>query len=84
MSATATVIERFTRTGDSALLYSAEVTDLALYARPWAISYTFHPTRRIWEYACHEGNYGMPGILTGERKVERDLASSAAVKKARN
>ncbi|MFT3724860.1 MAG: hypothetical protein QM773_14915 [Hyphomonadaceae bacterium] len=74
MSADAKIIERFTRTGQRELLYQAEVTDLALYTRPWAISYTFHRTPRIWEYACHEGNYGMAGILSGERKVERDMA----------
>jgi hypothetical protein len=74
MSETAMVVERFTRTGEDRLLYQAEVTDPALYTRPWTISYSFHPTPRIWEYACHDGNYGMAGILTGVRKTERDKA----------
>lgn len=74
MSAEAKIVERFTRTGKSALLYQAEVTDPAMYTDVWSISYSFHPVRRIWEYACHEGNYGMAGILTGVRKAERDAA----------
>jgi hypothetical protein len=45
-----------------------------MYTGVWSISYSFHPVRRIWEYACHEGNYGMAGILTGVRKAERDAA----------
>jgi hypothetical protein len=72
MSADAKIVERFTRTGESDLLYQAEVTDLATYTGVWSISYSFHPVRRIWEYACHEGNYGMAGILSGVRKTERD------------
>lgn len=67
----AKVVERFTRTDENVLAYSAEVTDPALYVRPFTISYSFHRTRRMWEYACHEGNYGMPGILTGVRATER-------------
>lgn len=67
----AMVVERFSRVGEDELHYEAEVTDPVVYLRPWKIEYSFHPVRRIWEYACHEGNYGMAGILTGARKVER-------------
>lgn len=73
----AVVLERFTRTGESALAYHAEITDPAIYSRPWTVSYTFMPTPRLWEYACHEGNYGMENILTGVRKVERDAAGKS-------
>ncbi len=73
----AKVIERFTRTADDGLAYHVEVTDPAIYTRPWTVDYTFKPTRRLWEYACHEGNYGMEHILTGVRKVERDQAARA-------
>lgn len=76
MSENARIVERFTRTGESDLLYQAEVTDLALYTGVWSISYSFHPVRRIWEYACHEGNYGMAGILSGVRKTEQDAAKA--------
>lgn len=71
MSPDGKVLEYFTRTGPRELSYRAEMTDPALYLRPWSISYTFHPTPRAWEYACHEGNYGMPGILSGVRETER-------------
>jgi hypothetical protein len=68
----AKVVERFTRTGEGELSYQAEVTDPTTYTRPWRIEYSFHPTRRIWEYACHEGNYGLAAILSGVRKTEQD------------
>jgi hypothetical protein len=67
--------ERFTRTGENALAYHAEIMDPVTYTRPWTVSYTFRPAERLWEYACHEGNYGMANILSGERKVERDMAA---------
>jgi hypothetical protein len=67
----AKVVERFWRVGERELAYRAEVTDPAIYTRPWTISYSFHPRERLWEYACHEGNYGMPGILSGARQAER-------------
>lgn len=70
MSKDARVKERFTRAGAEELAYQAEVSDPALYTRPWTISYSFHATRRLWEYACHEGNYGMAGILSGAREAE--------------
>jgi hypothetical protein len=81
MSKDARVVERFTRVGDDELLYRAEVTDPVLYTRPWAIESSFHPTKRLWEYACHEGNYGMAGILSGARKVEREKAGAKTGKK---
>jgi hypothetical protein len=57
------------------------VTDPAIYTRPWAVEYSFHPTPRLWEYACHEGNYGMAGILSGARKAEQDKASAKTGKR---
>jgi hypothetical protein len=73
-SPNAVAVERFTRTGENALAYHVEITDPATYTRPWTVSYTFKPAERVWEYACHEGNYGLANILSGERKVERDRA----------
>ena len=81
MSADAKIVERFTRVGEDELLYRAEVTDLAMYTSVWSISNSFHRVRRIWEYACHEGNYGMVGILTGVRKVERDAGGAGKEKR---
>jgi len=71
MSEDARIIERFRREAGDAISYTAEVTDLVLYASPWSISSRFRPDRRMWEYACHEGNEGVPGILSGARSVER-------------
>lgn len=81
-SADAIVVERFTRTGENKLAYQAEITDPAIYTQPWTVTYTFRPTPRVWEYACHEGNYGLANILSGARKAERDQANeSGAVKR---
>jgi|JI6StandDraft_1071083.scaffolds.fasta_scaffold03753_5 hypothetical protein len=67
-------IERFTRTARNQLAYHVEIIDPEIYTRTWTVDYTFRPANRLWEYACHEGNYGMEHILTGARKVERDAA----------
>lgn len=67
-------IERFTRTARNQLAYHVEIIDPAIYTRTWTVDYTFRPANRLWEYACHEGNYGMENILTGARKAERDAA----------
>ncbi|MBI1362167.1 MAG: hypothetical protein GC155_17980 [Alphaproteobacteria bacterium] len=75
MSKDVTIVERFTRTSEKELLYRAEVTDPAIYTRPWTLEARFKPGRRSFEYACHEGNYGLVGILEGVRKTERDAAA---------
>ena len=62
------LVERFTRVGDDALEYEVEVTDPQMYTRPWTVNYPFsRTTDLIYEYACHEGNVGMEGILSGGR-----------------
>ena len=65
------VIERFTRSGPDQILYQFTVEDPASFTRPWSAEL---PMRRIdeplYEYACHEGNYGMEGILSGARTDE--------------
>ncbi len=65
------LIERFTRTGAEAIDYEFTVEDANFYARPWTASV---PMVRIdgpiYEYACHEGNYGLGGILRGARVEE--------------
>jgi hypothetical protein len=63
-------IERFTRVGADELLYRTEVTDPATYTRPWTTESSFHPEKRLWEYACHEGNYDVLGILSEARRRE--------------
>lgn len=79
LTGTATVIERFTRVSPSEILYEFTVEDPALYARPWRGETTFNATRdRVFEYACHEGNYALPGILAGAREQERREAATTS------
>jgi len=65
------LVERFTRTGADTLLYEFTVDDPATFDRPWTAKI---PTTRaegaIYEFACHEGNYGMEGVLSGARVAE--------------
>jgi len=66
------LIERLKRVGPDTLLYESTVEDPATWTRPWTAQIVLtrspHP---IYEYACHEGNYGMAGILTGARADEK-------------
>ena len=71
------LIERFTRTGADALEYEYTVSDPASYTRPWTASITMTTIDGdLYEFACHEGNYGMEGILAGARADEREMAAS--------
>jgi hypothetical protein len=60
------ITERFTRVSPTELLYQFTVADDSLYPEPWSgeFSLTRHDGR-IYEYACHEGNYSMPTVLRG-------------------
>ena len=70
--------ERFTRTGPSTIVYRATVDDPSIYTKPWTIETTLSKRAEpIYEYACHEGNYGMFGILSGERAQEKTAAAKA-------
>ena len=67
------LVERFTRTGSNALLYEFTVNDPASFARPWSAALPMVKTDdQIYEYACHEGNYAMTGILRGARAQDQD------------
>ncbi len=73
MSTNAKVIERFTRTADDAILYEFEVTDPDIYSQPWRAEMALTASKEpIFEYACHEGNYALPGILAGARLEEKE------------
>ena len=63
-----TLVERFTRVGADTLEYEIEVNDPQMYTRPWTVAYPFSQLNDwMYEYACHEGNAGMEGILSGGR-----------------
>jgi hypothetical protein len=66
------VIERFTRVGPDAITYTFTVEDPATWTRPWTAEVPMTKTDGpIFEYACHEGNYGLPNILRAARVEEK-------------
>ena len=71
------IIERFTRSSNDEITYQFTVEDKNLYEQSWTAELSFYPLEgRIYEYACHEGNYSMAGILAGARRAEREQASN--------
>jgi hypothetical protein len=73
------LVERFTRVDPNTLLYEFTVSDPTTWTKPWtaAVPMTLNP-QPIYEYACHEGNYGLAGIIGGARS--REKATEAAGK----
>jgi hypothetical protein len=72
------LIERFTLRDANTLVYEFTVDDPTMQARPWTASVPMvRSNEAMYEYACHEGNYGMVGILAGAR-AEEDAAQKAA------
>ena len=66
------VTERFTRVDEETILYEFTVDDPTTYSSPWGGEIPFKPLNdRLYEYACHEGNYNMAGVLGGARYQER-------------
>ena len=71
------LVERFTRVGPYILNYEATITDPTTWTRPWTVLIPLKKSEdAIYEYACHEGNYGMKGILAGHRAQERAAAAN--------
>ncbi len=67
------ITERFSRYSDSEMFYSFTVEDDNIYQQPWTAELSFYGTDDgLYEYACHEGNYAMPGILAGARRLEME------------
>ena len=73
-SAALHVIERFTRTSADTLQYSVTIDDPQMWTRPWTMSFPLQrdDTYGMFEYACHEGNYGLRNILSASRATERE------------
>jgi len=71
------VTEWFTRVSPSRILYKFQVEDADTWSQPWGGEYTFSPYGRVYEYACHEGNYALPGILAGARQKEKEAAQAS-------
>lgn len=72
------VVERFTMTGPDTIVYRFTVEDPTVWTKPWSGEMVM---RRfpgpIFEYACHEGNYGLKNILAGARAAEKAAAEAA-------
>jgi hypothetical protein len=67
------VTERFTRVGAEEIHYAFTVEDSAAFTRPWRGEMTLRTSKEpMYEYACHEGNYALPGILAGARRDDRE------------
>ena len=65
------VVERFTRQDADTLLYRFTVDDPTIWSAPWSGEYVWPATNdRVYEYACHEANYALGGILRGARILE--------------
>jgi hypothetical protein len=66
------LVERFTRADAGTLLYEFTLDDPASFTKPWTAVLPMAKTDdRIYEYACHEGNYAMTGMLRGARRAEQ-------------
>jgi hypothetical protein len=73
------VVERWTRTSPTTLDYEVRVEDPTVWTQPWTAKQQFtlqdNKENRIYtEPRCHEGNYGLPGLLRGHRMLEADFA----------
>jgi hypothetical protein len=68
------VIERFSRKEDGNLLYDFTVNDPTAWETSWSGKYEWQskPESKVYEYACHEGNYAMGNILRGARLLESE------------
>ena len=75
------VVERFTRVGPHTIEYRFTVDDPGTWTTPWtAILDLLTSEGRLYEFACHEGNYALPNILRGARAQEKAAADIAKKK----
>jgi len=71
LSPSGKLTERFTRWSDDTILYEFTVEDPEFYTATWKGEESLHKTKEaVYEYACHEGNYALHGILAGARVQE--------------
>ena len=72
------LVEKFTRTDAGTLLYDVTVEDPNTWSRPWSYRIPMRANDMpIFEYACHEGNYGLENILAGAREKEAAMDAAA-------
>ena len=68
------VVERFTMVSPQRMNYRFEIVDPTMWDAPWGGEYEFVRGGRMFEYACHEGNYGLENILAGARAEDAQAA----------
>jgi len=79
------VTERFTRISPQQILYKFTVDDPTTFTEPFSGELPMNYTpEKLYEYACHEGNYALPGILAGAREEERAAAAAGKQVKQRS
>ena len=76
------VIERWRRTGPETLEVVSTLEDASVWTRPWTVIQDFarqpeEPNRIYYEPRCHEGNYGLPGLLMGSRVEDEAFAEGS-------
>jgi hypothetical protein len=77
-SETLHLVERFTRVAPDRLNYEMTIDDPTIFTRPWkvAMPLRLNPDYEMFEYACHEGNYALPNLITGSQAArEKKLKS---------
>ena len=77
-SAGMTLVERFSRLPNGNLNYQFTVTHPKVFTQPWTAVMEMAPGEAVFEYACHEGNHAMEGILKGSRLIEKTAASGTS------
>jgi hypothetical protein len=72
------LIERFTRVNATTIQWEVTIEDPKTYTKPFkmALPIVSRPGYQVFEYACHEGNYGLPNILRGARVTEQGQAAA--------
>ena len=68
------IIERFRRVGPDTIEWSVTLDDPHTWTRPWTFAMILKQKtegEKVYEYACHEGNYGLKNILTGARAEDK-------------
>jgi hypothetical protein len=75
------VIERLTRADEDTILYQFTVEDAGMWIKPWSGEVPIKKiSGSIYEYACHEGNYGLANTLRGARVAEAEAAANGAAR----
>jgi len=69
------IVEKFTRVADDKIKYEFTIDDPDSFTEKWGGEIAMNQSHKpLYEYACHEGNYALPGILAGARRQEREAA----------